>query len=72
MDVDVDILERDVEEQSGDRVAVAGDQVAVGGPKCADGTTQIPGATCNGSGTCTDDAPVACSVCMDPGGVCTP
>jgi hypothetical protein len=42
-----------------------------GGPRCADGTTQIPGATCN-SGVCVDDAPVSCTTCVDPGGMCTP
>ena len=36
VNVDVDLLERNVEEQSGDRVAVAGDQVAVGGAQGAD------------------------------------
>ena len=36
MDVDVDLLERDFEEQGGDRVAVAGDEVAISGAQRAD------------------------------------
>ena len=36
MDVDVDLVERDFEEQGGDRVPVAGDEVAVGGAQGAD------------------------------------
>ncbi len=36
VDVDVDLVERDLEEQSSDRMAVAGDQVAIGGAQRAD------------------------------------
>ena len=36
VDVDVDLLERNLEEQRGDRVAVAGDEVAIGGAQGAD------------------------------------
>ena len=36
MDVDVDLVERDLEEQGRDRVAVAGDEVAIGGAQRAD------------------------------------
>jgi len=46
--------------------------MSCGGPKCADATTQIPGSHCDGSGTCMDDPTVMCTLCVDPGGICTP
>ena len=36
VDVDVDLVERDVEEQGGDRMAIAGDKVAISGSQRAD------------------------------------
>ena len=36
MDVDVDLRRRNLDEQGGDRVAVAGQQVPIGGPERAD------------------------------------